>query len=71
MEERISAVKMTTKWNAAVGDKLTNILFHCEMHKLKARQGGTNSSLLSEARRNANEDLDVGTISEQIKQLTE
>lgn len=41
---------MTTKWNVAVGDKLINILFHCEMFKLKSRQGATNSKLRSAAR---------------------
>ncbi len=70
-EERISEVKMTTKWNVAVGDKLTNILFHCEIHKLKSRQGATNSSLLNDQRRNGNEDLDVGAIANKIRSLTE
>lgn len=62
---------MTTKWNVAVGDKLITVLFHCEMHKLKARQGGTNSTLRSESRINANEDLDVARISEKIRKATE
>ena len=62
---------MTTKWNVALGDKLTDILFHCEMHKLKARQGATNSTLLSQARRNANEDLNIDNISQKIKSLTD
>ena len=62
---------MTTKWNVAVGNKLINILFACEMFKLKARHGATNSTLRTMARQNANEDLDVSAISEKIRKATE
>jgi hypothetical protein len=62
---------MTTKWNVAVGDKLINILFHCELFKLKARTGGTTSTLRTASRQNANEDLDVSAISEKIRKATE
>jgi hypothetical protein len=62
---------MTTKWNVGVSDKLIDILFHCELHKLKARQGGTNSTLRSETRQNADEDLDVSAISDKIRKATE
>ena len=36
-DERINEVKMSTKWNVAVGEKLTKILFECEIHRLKSR----------------------------------
>lgn len=62
---------MTTKWNVAVGEKLNNILFQCELFKMKARQGGTSSSLRTASRQNANEDLDVSAISEKIRKATE
>lgn len=70
-DERIRTVNMTTKWNVAVGDKLRNILFYCEMYRMKARQGATNSELRGKNRQNANEDLDVAAISEKIKKATE
>ena len=62
---------MTTKWNVAVGDRLINILFQCEMYRLKSRQGATNSKLRSADRINANEDIDVTAIAEKIKKATE
>lgn len=61
---------MTTKWNVAVGDKLIKILVNCEIYKLKARQGGTNSTL-RDSRMNNNEDLDVSAISDMIRKATE
>ena len=61
---------MTTKWNVAIGDKLVNLLFHCEMFKLKARQGATNSDLRGQ-QKNEDQDLNVTKISEKIKKATE
>ena len=36
---------MRTKWNNEMESTLREILAKCEIKKLKARQGGTNSSL--------------------------
>ena len=45
-DERIQKAKMNTKWNVRASDRIKDVLHKCEDHKLKVRQGGTNSTLI-------------------------
>ena len=62
-EERIKKVRKTTKWAVSANDELVKILLDCEKQMQMARNGGVNSELLDERRKNAaGEHIDIETI---------
>ena len=61
-EERIKKVRKTTKWAVTINEELRRILIDCEEWSKMARHGGIQSNLLEE-RRNQNEHIQIGAIS--------
>ena len=61
-EERIKKVRKTTKWAVTINEELRRILIDCEEWSKMARHGGIQSDLL-DARRNQNEHIQIGAIS--------